>query len=188
MSDLLLLPRTPFYYLRHGQTDWNIEGRCQGQTDIPMNAAGEAEVAASVARLPLDEITYIVSSPLARAHQSAQLAADRLGLPVVIDDGLKEAFWGEAEGHTDRSWLPAWREGESPGGAESFEQFSQRVVDTVIRILSLPVTPLIVAHGGVYWAIERALGRDGFSHLPNGTLLKHMPREDDAALWRVTFV
>jgi len=188
MSDLPLLPRRAFFYLRHGQTDWNIEGRCQGQTDVPMNAVGHAEVAASVGRLPLDEITHIVSSPLARAHQSARLAADRLGLLITVDDGLKEAFWGKAEGSTDTSWRPAWCEGETLYGAEPFDDFSARIVAAVTRALALPGMPLIVAHGGVYWSIEQALGRDGFSHLPNGTLLKLVPRDDDGARWRVTFV
>ena len=187
MPDRLLLPRRPFFYLRHGQTDWNVEGRCQGQTDIPMNEAGEAEVAASVGRLPLDDVTHIVSSPLLRAHRSAQLAAARLGLPVTVDEGLKEAFWGEAEGRTDTRWRPAWCEGETLYGAEPFAAFSLRVVAAVTRVVSQPGVPLIVAHGGVYWAIERALGRDGLSHLPNGTLLKHVPR-DGGGLWRVTFV
>lgn len=188
MSDLTLLPRKPFYYLRHGQTDWNIEGRCQGQTDIPMNAAGEAEVAASVARLPVGEIARIISSPLARTQQSAQHASDRLGLPVELDADLKEAFWGDAEGNADTSWRPAWCEGETLFGAEPFRVFAQRMVRGVTRALAGQGTPLIVGHGGAYWAIELALGREGFSHLPNGTLLRHMPDVEDDARWRVTFV
>ncbi|MEO0961579.1 MAG: histidine phosphatase family protein [Pseudomonadota bacterium] len=188
MSDLPLLPRKPFYFLRHGQTDWNVEGRCQGQTDIPMNAAGEAEVAVSAARLPDGEISRIVSSPLLRTQQTARHASDRLGLPVELDDDLKEAFWGEAEGKADTSWRPAWCEGDTRFGAEPFSVFAQRMVRGVTRALDGEGIPLIVGHGGAYWAIERALGRDGFSHLPNGTLLRHLPDPDDDSIWRVTFV
>ncbi|CDO58806.1 Phosphoglycerate mutase family [Candidatus Phaeomarinobacter ectocarpi] len=188
MSDVALLPREPFFYLRHGQTDWNVEGRCQGQTDIPMNAAGEVEVAASVARLPMGEIARIIASPLTRTQQSARHASDRLGLPVELDDDLKEAFWGDAEGKADTSWRPAWCAGKTLFGAEPFSDFAHRMVRGVTRALAQEGTPLIVGHGGAYWAIEQALGRDGFSHLPNGTLLKHTPHEKDPALWRVTFI
>lgn len=187
-DETMVAPRKAFFYLRHGQTDWNIDGRCQGQTDIPMNATGDAQVAASVLRLPTGEISRIVSSPLIRARQSAAHAATRLGLPVTYDDGLMEAYWGDAEGKADGSWQAEWRLGADVHRAELFAVFRKRIVDAVSRTLALPGTPLIVGHGGGYWPIELGLGREGFSHLPNGTLLHHQPMADPSGTWKVTFV
>jgi len=180
------LPRIAFFYLRHGQTDWNVEGRCQGQADVPLNAAGRAEVARTVARLEAGQVQRIVSSPLARARESAEIASEVLGLPVTLDDGLKEAFWGAWEGGTDRDWLPGWRLGETSDGVEPFDAFTARIAAATARALAGDGTALIVGHGAAYWSLERTLGRDGFGHLPNGTLLHHAPRDADG--WRVTFV
>ena len=89
---------TVLWLIRHGQTDWNVEGRYQGQADLPLNEAGilQAEsAAAQVARLP---VAAIFASDLVRAHRTAEIIAARLGLPVQEDARLREINQGEWEG------------------------------------------------------------------------------------------
>lgn len=70
------------YLLRHGETDWNREGRLQGRTDIPLNEAGREQVrrAADILAARSPHIELIVASPLARARESAEIAAGRLSM------------------------------------------------------------------------------------------------------------
>ena len=92
-----MLPPRPFFFLRHGQTDWNAQGRIQGHTDVPLNATGVAQAQAAAGRLAGRGIGWIVSSPLARARATADFVAARLGLPVHLDDDLKERRFGALE-------------------------------------------------------------------------------------------
>jgi len=92
------IPPRSFYFLRHGQTAWNVEGRFQGHTDIPLNDAGLAQAhdaAKILARCPID---LVVASPLKRARATAEIVSGELGKPLLFDDGLKERPFGEFEG------------------------------------------------------------------------------------------
>ena len=92
------IPQSSFYFLRHGQTMWNVEGRFQGHTDIPLNEVGlsQARDAATVlARCPVD---LIIASPLIRARRTAEIVAVHLGKPLLLDDELKERHFGAFEG------------------------------------------------------------------------------------------
>ena len=92
------LPRRNFYFLRHGQTAWNVEGRFQGHSDIPLNEVGLAQAhdaAKILARCPID---LIVTSPLMRARRTAEIVSAQLGKPLLFDDDLKERRFGAFEG------------------------------------------------------------------------------------------
>jgi probable phosphoglycerate mutase len=92
------IPARNFYFLRHGQTAWNVEGRFQGHTDIPLNDVGLAQAcdaAKILARCPVD---LIVASPLVRARRTAEIVAEQLGKPLRFDDELKERHFGAFEG------------------------------------------------------------------------------------------
>lgn len=85
-----------FAFVRHGRTAWNDAGRMQGRADVTLSDEGRAQ--ASRWRLPRSlHAAYIVSSPLARARESATLLAGR---PVEVDEGLLEMHWGDWEGET----------------------------------------------------------------------------------------
>ncbi len=101
---------------RHGQTSWNVEGRYQGSTDIPLNAHGLEQAAALAARLAAEPLDVIYSSPLQRAHQTAEAVAAYHGLPVHDDPRLQEIGFGSWEGIThqeaevrDPGALRRWR-------------------------------------------------------------------------------
>ena len=92
------MPARSFYFLRHGQTAWNVEGRFQGHTDVPLNELGLAQAHDAAKRLASCRIDLIAASPLIRARNTAEIVAERLVKPLVFDDELKERHFGAFEG------------------------------------------------------------------------------------------
>jgi broad specificity phosphatase PhoE len=109
--------------LRHGQTDWNIQGRIQGARDFPLNKTGRAQARAAAPAIAALGPRKIVSSPLSRARDTAHEIAILLGLPVELDQRLEERNYGDWEG-LNREQLIAlnptqyavWRDGGQPEG------------------------------------------------------------------------
>lgn len=91
---------TTFWFIRHGQTDWNKEGRYQGQLDIPLNAEGllQAEAAAQSIAASAQEFAAIYSSDLLRARQTAEIVARLLSLSLQLDPRLREINLGQWQG------------------------------------------------------------------------------------------
>lgn len=129
-----MLLRRPFWYLRHGQTDWNAQNLSQGRTDIPLNATGRGQAIKagdSLSRHWRDgasPIARIISSPLTRAHDTALAAQEAIAvssgitLPLVTDQGLEEVCFGVMEGEPMGDWYDPWIEGQfTPEGCETFE-------------------------------------------------------------------
>jgi broad specificity phosphatase PhoE len=148
---------TTLLLVRHGETDWNREGRWQGHSDTLLNEIGR-EQAERVAR-ELDGVGVVYASDLARARETAEIIARRLDLPVRLDARLRERSFGAWEGLTAaeieadfRDAHLRWLAGEGPGAddAEPFEAFGQRVEAALEEILERhpDETVLIVAHGG----------------------------------------
>ena len=86
------------FLFRHGETDWNRDGRLQGHTDTPLNATGLAQAEALVERLRPHRLDAVISSDLARAWTTGRIVAEGLGIPLIREPGLREAQIGEAEG------------------------------------------------------------------------------------------
>jgi 2,3-bisphosphoglycerate-dependent phosphoglycerate mutase len=86
------------FLFRHGETDWNREGRLQGHTDTPLNATGLAQAQALAETLRPHRLDAIVSSDLLRAWMTAEIIADALQMPLIREPGLREAEIGAAEG------------------------------------------------------------------------------------------
>lgn len=85
---------------RHGQTDWNVEGRIQGHLDVPLNDVGRQQAKRLIEPLRRYEVEAFLSSDLSRASETAQIAADSLGLTVSTDPGLREIYLGKLQGLT----------------------------------------------------------------------------------------
>ncbi len=149
------------HIIRHGETDWNRARRFQGQTDVPLNQTGmmQARLVADVLRN--EPLQAVVSSDLVRALDTAQVIAERHGLQVQKDTGLREMSFGEWEGlsHDDlRSgkWADLFSRyrkdslAHRPPGAEHPDEALQRVRQSLQRILTHRVegTVVLVAHGG----------------------------------------
>ncbi|MFT5511489.1 MAG: broad specificity phosphatase PhoE [Hyphomicrobiaceae bacterium] len=98
LDDVKMDTWTNFLFLRHGQTDWNLEGRFQGVADIPLNATGIDQAAGAATILARQPIDRIVSSPLIRALKTAAIVSERISIPIDIDTQLIERGFGKLEG------------------------------------------------------------------------------------------
>jgi 2,3-bisphosphoglycerate-dependent phosphoglycerate mutase len=165
---------TTLILARHGETDWNRDGRFQGHADPPLNDRGRAQARALAALLDDDVIEAIYSSDLRRAHETAQIVAERKGLPVIVDSHLRERDVGQWAGLTlaqieERfpEQIRLWREGTISAG-ESRESLTERVVAAARRIaLAHPEGHvLVVTHGGAARMLRHATGRDDHLSAP----------------------
>ena len=135
---------TTLLLVRHGETDWNAEGRLQGHTDRPLNDYGRRQAAVLAEELAGREIGAIYASDLARARETAEIVAARIGLPVALDVGLREKNWGSWEGLT-----PSERDRVEYEG-ETTESHRSRVLHAVHRIAERHPGEevVVVTHGG----------------------------------------
>ncbi|MXP21046.1 bifunctional RNase H/acid phosphatase [Gordonia sp. HNM0687] len=149
---------TRLLLLRHGQTELSVARRYSGRGNPELTELGRRQAAAVAARLGAHaEISAVISSPLSRARATARAVADRLGIDVVVSDGLIETDFGSWEGLTfteaaDRDpelhsrWL-ADTSVPAPGG-ESFAQVAERVGEAKEALLQQypGKTVLVVSH------------------------------------------
>lgn len=123
-------------FIRHGQTRWNLEGRLQGSSDIELNDTGRAQASDAVQILGSARWDVIVSSPLSRARETAQIIADGLGLEVgPAYDLLIERDYGEGEGVLETETAQRWP-GKIGGGIESLESVVDRGLRAIEQIAS----------------------------------------------------
>jgi broad specificity phosphatase PhoE len=163
------LTRTPFWFMRHGETDWNRDGLIQGRTDVPLNAEGWAQAHAASGVLAGRGITAIRCSPLQRAHDTATVVGEALGVPVEVVAGLREANFGVQEGQPMGDWFTHWSSGEtSPEGGEAFADLCVRAVAAMNAVLQTPGLVLVVAHGGFFRAVRAAMGMSPAVRTANG--------------------
>jgi len=149
---------TTILLARHGETDWNSERRWQGHADRPLNEVGREQALELAETLTDRAIDVVYSSDLLRAHETALIVGERLGLPVSVDAGLREVDVGDWSGRVhseieglDPDGYRRWREGgKGWAGGESYEEMGERVVAAVLQLAARHPggTVLIVTHGG----------------------------------------
>ncbi len=143
---------TRFFLVRHGETEWNRLRKIQGISDIPLNDTGRSQAAALGDILSKHRFDLIVSSPLSRALETAQIVARKLGMPapLVIQD-LVERNYGEAEGSSGLELDTLYPPGTEIPGREDRADVTKRVVRTLhdLAIRHPEADILAVAHGAV---------------------------------------
>lgn len=142
------------YLARHGQTQWNVENKISGTTDVPLTEIGREQARQLAEKAKDYPIDVIIASPLNRAKDTAQYVADVKGLKVHIDERLKEQNFGIMEG-TDRKSEEFIKHKKElavrfPQG-ESSVQVMHRVYSLIdeIRVKYADKNVLLVCHGGI---------------------------------------
>ena len=146
------------YLMRHGQTDWNVENRMQGHTDVPLNDTGRAM--AREAREKYKDIHFDVcfTSNLSRAKETAEIFLEGRGVPIIEDERLIEVGLGNYEGLIAEERWKVWQFFRDPehyqaeNGVEPMEQIMERVTsflnERVYPLLDEGKDVLLVSHGG----------------------------------------
>ena len=151
-----------WYLVRHGETDWNLGERIQGQVDVPLNATGRRQVRHLAQRLEGVHFDAVYSSDLSRTYESAQLIAAGRDIEIATDPDLREFSFGEWEGLTSdeiEARQPGALTERISAGNEAFAapggENTWQVLDRVRRFCKLAAERhdpsddvLVVAHGG----------------------------------------
>jgi len=157
---------TTLLLARHGETDWNNERRWQGHADRPLNVRGREQARELAESFAGRHVDAVYASDLPRAHETAQIVAAQLGLPVTADAALREVDVGDWSGlvHSEietryPDGFRRWQEGgHGWDGGESYEEMGVRVVAALLEIASRHPgeTVLVVSHGGAIRACQAA--------------------------------
>ena len=167
------------FLVRHGQTDWNAERRWQGHADPPLNERGRAEARVLADRLAGRGLRRVYSSDLERARETAEIVGAALGLPVELDERLREVDVGEWSGLTltevEERFPDGFRRRHEGGTGwtegERFDVMTERVLAALHELAARhgdePV--LVVTHGGPIRAVANACrdDLDGWVHAGN---------------------
>lgn len=173
--------------IRHGETDWNRDLRLQGMADIPLNDTGRGQARDAVGLLAAEEWDAIVSSPLSRARETAQIIAGGLGLELGPSyDLLVERGYGDAEGATAEIIAERWPDNEYPG-LEPLETMVDRATRALLQIANDfgDARIIIVCHGTLIRYTLQHLSGQSFDQIRNGAI-STIVRDDNE--WRVLSV
>jgi len=156
------LTETTLGLLRHGQTDWNIDLRLQGSSDIPLNQTGIAQAKAASLKFELGSWDVILASPLSRARDTAAIIAEPLGLKVAVIPELIERSFGTAEGMSDGEWEKLYESGAPIEGLESLEDLRARSENLLNLIANeyAGLRVLAVSHGAYIRKLLRVVSKD----------------------------
>ncbi|MBR1544863.1 MAG: histidine phosphatase family protein [Alphaproteobacteria bacterium] len=151
-----------FYFVRHGETEWNKIGRIQGTTDIPLSDVGVLQARKLAENLLDIPVSYIYSSPLKRAFMTADVISEKIGVEVKIAPLLREVCFGDAEGkiyselpdNIKNSVNAIFDSGtdiclEDLVNAESFNDVFSRFMKFLDSVPDDENNVLLVSHGGV---------------------------------------
>ncbi len=188
---------TELWLVRHGQTDWNVVRRFQGNSDTLLNDTGIAQAQALAATLDGQSFTALYASPLRRAFQTAEVLAERLRLSVQIDKDLVEACHGDWEGMlwtdikdqypellSQRSADPVHT--RPPGDGETVAEVAARMTAAATRIAQRhPQEKVLVASHGLSLAALICCARgvslhEIFDYIPKNTQVEKIHWDAEA--------
>ena len=148
--------------LRHGQTDWNIDLRLQGSSDIPLNETGRNQAAVAGATFSREDWDVIIASPLSRARDTAQIVAHQLNMPVVTVPELVERSFGVAEGFSHSEWRKMYEANEHIEGLESLEDLRSRC-ELLLQLVATEydgLRVLAISHGALIRKVLRIVSNN----------------------------
>ena len=143
------------YFVRHGQTDWNIQNRLQGSSDIPLNSTGIKQAHILADKLRSTHFDYFISSPLNRALNTANIINEHRDIPLITDTSLLERSFGCLEGvkgdEYDKNLFWDYSKNYQYKDVEPIQYFFGRIhryLDSLIKTYP-EKTLLLVSHNGV---------------------------------------
>ena len=152
---------TKVIFIRHGQTEWNVTGRYQGQSDVQLSEEGRQQAVKLAENFPVEKVDAIYASDLQRAMVTAETIAQKFGLKVKAEPAFRELSFGDWEGLTYQQIVDKWEDAmanflqhpdilEIPGG-ESFPAVQKRATKRLGELLPKHdgQTIVVVAHGAV---------------------------------------
>lgn len=146
------------YVIRHGQTDWNIQGLLQGSTNIPLNNTGISQAHQLKDLLKDIHFDYVFCSPLSRAIQTAKIATNNQDIPFIIDDSIAERVYGELEGTKPEDIYKYWNyyNNINEYNVEPIKSFLERIFKFMDYLKNNynDKTILIATHSGVMVGID----------------------------------
>lgn len=142
------------YIVRHGQTNWNLEQKIQGQTDIPLNEFGIQQAKHQASKITNLKIDKIYSSDLQRTKQTAKILNANFNAPIHLDKELREVGFGSIEGKTktdiSKEYMLEFRQNPEKFGAETKEHLFNRVKSIFEKYSNITdENILLVTHGGI---------------------------------------
>ncbi|WP_379162390.1 histidine phosphatase family protein [Paenibacillus sp. sgz5001063] len=182
--------------IRHGLTDWNAEGRIQGQSDIPLNDEGRRQAEMLGDRLLQETYRwdYCITSSLSRAAETGRIIAAKLGIPLLEpDERIRERAYGQVEGMTavqrEEKWGKDWN--QLSLGQETDEQLQARALAFMEEIAARypKKNILVISHGGFLAQLYIALYKDKYSERLGNlslTILEKNEKEWNPLLYNCT--
>ena len=156
------------YVIRHGQTDWNVAGKCQGMTDIELNSTGIKQAEQARNEITNYKIDLIICSPLKRARKTAEIINEVTNCKIISDERIIERCVGKIEGTTKEEWnsiigddvdiVNNYNLNYDKQDIEPIQTVCKRVWDLLDKNV------LLVTHGGTCRAINayfNGIGEDG---------------------------
>lgn len=183
------MTKTTLGLLRHGQTDWNIDFRLQGVTDIPLNETGIAQAKDAARVLQRTDWDLVLTSPLSRAKDTAHIVAEVNGFkPAEVEPLLLERSFGEAEGLGHDEWRAKYADTNLVPGGESLPDLEKRA-DLLLHALLEKHSGkrlLAVSHGALIRILLRIVSKGEFprdgERLGNASMSVFVHEDGD---WRI---
>lgn len=184
---MTFLRRAPFYFIRHGKTEWNKMQLCQGMKDIPLSQDGIKEAKALAKASAHHKIDTIVTTTLSRARETADILHSAHPNAVMhIVPELCERSWGDLEGipskemyEIEEKELRNLETFKPRGGVEPRKEFAKRVEQGLIKAQSCGDLPYIVSHGRVFQEVCLLLGVPPVQQVANCKIVKFSPAQKD---------
>lgn len=173
---------TELCLIRHGETDWNLQGLTQGSTDIPLNELGREQARVTGDFLATESWDAIYASDLSRARETASIIGKSIGIPdVACDRRLRERSFGAAEGMGTTERKVRFPDRNAIPGAELWEDVRRRGLTVLAEIAGAHrgERVLVVSHGGVLISV--------LSHLSDGAIVPGRPPLKNLSMSRLVF-
>lgn len=191
------IPREPFFFIRHGSTNWTLDSLSDGPQDLEINEKGwkEAQIASKILANEIEERFngnqnefLIISSTLKRSINTAEVISNNIKIPMILKSGLEEKYFGDFR--LEKKFCDKTKS-LIPIDAESDVRFQERISRTIKEIFETKkfnkCTKILVSHGEVFKFLSKQLTSEE-KKLPRGGVCVFIPNLENNSKWTVEFL